>query len=249
MMKKSKAEIDKSENKNKGMQEDEGYKTAIAKQIEKECSVVENQEQEEEDAGNDVGNSVEDNQIYENNGFNFEMDDEESRSSGSSISISSIDLKKEDRNDKRRSMLLQASNRFPFEEQNNIEIRSKEPHGSVRRLVQASVAGVGVLGKIGASSRNLLSGTTQNQRRLMKKSKDRDSFELALQESKDEGGVASCIRNRFNFEMDDEESRSSDSSISISSFDLNEEEREFKDMKKVVRFNSLISSSTLKNKE
>jgi len=97
MMKKSKAEIDKSENKNKGMQEDEGYKTAIAKQIEKECSVVENQEQEEEDAGNDVGNSVEDNQIYENNGFNFEMDDEESRSSDSSISISSFDLNEEER--------------------------------------------------------------------------------------------------------------------------------------------------------
>lgn len=160
------------------------------------------------------------------------------------------------RDDRRRMMLLTASGRLSLQE-GPTPYSTRLLNSSVRRLVQSqsalvkntSNAAKGAVGKIGTSSRNLLSGTTETQRRLMKKTKDRDSFELVVEEAKKDDNESSWTP-RASISIDDLEGEpdepikpNSDSDdSSVSTCDLTEEERDRRDMEKVVRFSRRVSA-------
>ena len=163
------------------------------------------------------------------------------------------------RDDRRRMMLLTASGRLSLQE-GPTPYSTRLLTTSVRRLVQSQSALVsgaaqgakhakGAVGKIGSSSRNLLSGTTESQRRLMKKTKDRDSFELAVEEAKQSSDNESSWKPRHSINVDEFEDDpnepnkpNSDDDSSVSTCDLTEEERDRRDMEKVVRFARRVSA-------
>ena len=190
------------------------------------------------------------------------------------------------RNERRRMMLLEAAGRLPTKEGGKVSQSQRIPMSSVRWLIQSpstlasntSTMTRGALGKIGSSSRNLLSGTTPDQRRLLYKTKDSDSFNKAIEEARKRDNESSWKpRSTFNFDCnsdDDAEKLQDDngtttnndmrphldyayqdknfnddnSQSSSSSYDLTEEEREKKDMKRINKLAKSLSASSRNSK-
>ncbi len=186
------------------------------------------------------------------------------------------------RNERRRMMLLEAAGRLPTKEGKEA---SKNPNiimGSVRRLVQSPSALASntsslardALGKIGESSKNLLSGTTVDQRRLLDKTKNSDSFNKAIEEarrcqnenswkprtavdfaynsdddtdkSQDDNGIIinNGARPRLDYTYEDKKLNDDNSQSTSSSFDLTDEEREKKDMIRIKKLANMLSTSS-----